>query len=84
MNTELKRLYRSRRESQIGGVCAGLGFYFGMDPVIMRLLVVALTLVTGVVPGAIFYLVAWIVVPPEAAPEPAPATPVENPQTGQA
>jgi phage shock protein C len=63
------RLTRSRTESIIAGVCGGLGEYFGVDPVIVRLIFVLITLTTGV--GVIIYPVLWIVMP--KAPEPAQA-----------
>jgi phage shock protein C len=37
------RLYRSRKDRLVGGVCGGLGAYFGIDPVIVRLVFVVLT-----------------------------------------
>jgi phage shock protein C len=54
------RLYRSRQDRLLGGVCGGLGQYFGIDPVIVRLAFVLL-LTTGI--GLLAYLVLWIVVP---------------------
>jgi phage shock protein C len=58
-----KRLYRSRTDRIVGGVCAGLGEYFGIDPTLVRLAAVLLTLVNGV--GVVVYVVLWIVVPEE-------------------
>ena len=40
MNTESKKLYRSRTDRKIAGICAGLGTYFGIDPTVVRLLFV--------------------------------------------
>lgn len=57
-----KRLYRSRNKI-IAGVCAGFAEYLDMDPVLIRLIFVALTLVTGVIAGLLFYVIAWIVMP---------------------
>ena len=54
------RLYRSRQDRLLGGVCGGLGQYFAIDPVIVRLAFVLL-LTTGV--GLLAYLVLWIVIP---------------------
>lgn len=59
-NTSPPRLYRSRQDRLLGGVCGGLGQYFGIDPVIVRLAFVLL-LTTGI--GFLAYLVLWIVVP---------------------
>ncbi|HXV76792.1 MAG TPA: PspC domain-containing protein [Candidatus Polarisedimenticolaceae bacterium] len=68
MTEPIKRLYRSRTERQIAGVCGGIGTYSAMDPVVIRLLLVALTAVTGFVPGIVAYVVAWIVTPDEPLP----------------
>lgn len=57
------RLYRSRRDRMVGGVCGGLGAYFGIDPVIVRLLFVVLTIWGGM--GVLAYLILWIIIPPE-------------------
>lgn len=57
------RLYRTRRDRIIGGVCGGLGAYFGIDPVIVRLVFVALAIWGGA--GVPIYLILWIIIPPE-------------------
>ena len=82
MNQPVRRLYRSRHQAQLAGICAGLGTYLQMDPVVVRLLVLAVTIFTGVVPGVVTYLAAWIVVPQEPLPLPAatPAQPQPSPQ----
>ncbi len=56
-----KKLYRSRRNSMIAGVCGGLGEYFNVDPTIMRLVAVLLIFADGI--GLIAYIIAWIIVP---------------------
>ena len=58
-----KRLYRSRTDRMLGGVCGGLAAYFGVDPTLVRL-VFALLLVFGG-SGFLLYLILWIVVPEE-------------------
>lgn len=58
---EPKRFYRSRTDRKIGGVSAGLGDYFNMDPMLIRLLFVVLTFAGG--GGVLIYLVLWIVTP---------------------
>ncbi len=63
MPSEIRRLYRSRTERMIGGVCGGLGVYFDMDPTLIRVLFVVLTLAGG--PGLIAYLLLLIIVPIE-------------------
>ncbi len=57
----MKRLYRSREEKIIEGVCGGIGEYFDIDPVIIRIAWIALTFVAGA--GVLAYIIAWIVVP---------------------
>ena len=60
-----KKLFRSQARKMLGGVCAGLGNYFEIDVTLVRLIFVALTLVTAVIPMVIFYLIAWIIIPLE-------------------
>jgi phage shock protein C len=55
------RLYRSRSQKMIAGVSGGLGEYFDVDPVLIRLLFVVTAFISGV--GILAYLVLWIVVP---------------------
>jgi len=62
MTKQPKRLYRSRQDRMIAGVCGGIAEYFNIDPVIIRLLAAAL-LVPGGLPGFIPYVIMWIVVP---------------------
>ncbi len=63
MNDEVKRLYRSRSDRMIGGVCGGLGKFLGLDPTVVRLLFVLLQfLFPGTLVG---YLVLLLIVPEE-------------------
>jgi len=55
-----RRIYRDPDDRMIGGVCGGLAAYTNIDPVIMRLIFVAL-LFMGI--GALAYIILWIVVP---------------------
>ncbi len=80
MSQAIRKLYRSSTEARLAGVCGGLGQYLSFDPVIVRLLWVGITCLTGVIPGVLAYLAAWIIVPLE---EPVQAqTPVEQPNEG--
>jgi len=63
VNEPARRLYRSRTSRVIGGVCGGIAQYFGIDPVIPRLLGVFLVLGAGI--GLLAYIVCWIVIPLE-------------------
>jgi len=68
---EPRRLLRARDGRMMGGVCAGLGRYFNVDPIIFRIGAVVLTLVGGA--GVLAYLAALLLVPAEdAAGEPTP------------
>ena len=51
---EPKRLYRSRRNSMIAGVCGGLAEYLNMDPTVVRLIYVLLSLFTAAFPACSF------------------------------
>ena len=59
----VKRLYRSRTDKKIAGVCGGLAKYFDVDPVIVRLSWLLFVLLAGT--GLILYIIAWIVIPLE-------------------
>ncbi len=63
--TKHKSLYRSRKDNLICGVCRGLADYFEIDPVLMRVIVVLVTVFTGIVPGIIVYFILCAVVPKE-------------------
>ena len=58
-----KKLYRSSKQRMIAGICGGLAEYFDMDVIIMRLLFVAISLLSVLFPMVIFYIIAWIIVP---------------------
>lgn len=60
-------LRRSTDDRVLGGVCGGLGRYFNVDPVWLRLGFVVFTLAGGA--GILFYLIAWIVIPAQKAGE---------------
>jgi phage shock protein C len=58
-----ERLYRSRRFKIFGGVAGGLAQYFNLDPVLVRVLFVIITIMHGF--GILLYIILWIVVPEE-------------------
>jgi phage shock protein PspC (stress-responsive transcriptional regulator) len=58
MNTETRKLYRSRDERWIAGVCGGLAKHLGVDPLLMRLMFIVTAEVT-----APLYILLWIFVP---------------------
>lgn len=58
-----ERLYRSRSKKIIGGVAGGLADYLNLDPVLIRVLFVIITLINGL--GILLYIILWIVVQEE-------------------
>lgn len=58
-----RRLYRSRDERMIGGVCGGIAEWLGWDPTIVRVLYVVVSILSVAFPGILAYLVLWIIVP---------------------
>jgi len=59
---EIKRLYRSTTDVVLGGVCAGLGEYFNIDPVIFRIIFV-ISFFAGA--GILVYIILWVLIPPK-------------------
>ncbi len=57
----MKKFYRIAEGKKIAGVCAGLGKYFNLDPVLIRVLFVASILFSGF--GLLAYLVLWLIAP---------------------
>ena len=67
---EVKKLYRSKKDRMIAGVCGGIAEYLGIDSSIVRLLWVLLCLLNGI--GIILYIAAAIIIP--EAPEEKPSS----------
>ena len=63
LKDKIRKLYRSKTNKIIAGVCGGLADYFSIDPTLMRVIYIVLFLVTGVVPLIILYLLLWILIP---------------------
>jgi len=59
----MKKLYRSRKNRVLAGVCGGIGEYFEIDPVIVRLIWIVLTMIRGF--GLILYIIAIFLIPVE-------------------
>ncbi len=62
----MERLYRSRDNKYLFGICGGIGEYFNIDPTIVRLIVVVLALVnlaSSLIALVIFYIVAYFIIP---------------------
>lgn len=62
-----KRLYRDPHNRMIGGVCGGIGRYFDIDPVIIRLIFALFAIFGGA--GILVYIVAWMLVPLAKTPQ---------------
>lgn len=60
---ETKKLYRKTNHRVFGGVCAGLGDYFNVDMVLIRLLWTLAVVVGGI--GLLAYVIAWVIIPDE-------------------
>ncbi len=58
-----RRLYRSRSDEQVSGVCAGLAQYLGVEPIWVRIAFVLLTLINGA--GILLYIILALVIPKE-------------------
>jgi len=63
---EHSRLYRSHKNSVIGGVCGGLGDYLNTDPLVFRILFAVAFFVGG--SGLLIYVILWIVIPQDEIP----------------
>ena len=58
-----KNLTRSRKNRMIAGVCGGLAEYFNMDPTVVRLLYVVVSVMSVAFPGILVYLILWVIMP---------------------
>ena len=58
---EPRKLYRSRNQRMVAGVCGGLADYFNIDATVVRVLFLILSVFGGT--GLVIYLVMWIIVP---------------------
>jgi phage shock protein C len=70
MSENVKKLYRSRKDRWLAGICGGIAHYFELDPTIIRVLFVLLSVFAG--GGILAYIILWLIIPeePEAS-EPA-------------
>jgi len=61
----MRKLYLSRENSKIFGVCGGIGQTYDIDPTLVRLAAVFLCLASGILPLLFTYIIAWVIVPKE-------------------
>lgn len=59
----VKKLFLSTTDRKLSGVCGGIGEFFNIDPTVVRLGWVVVTLLTGIMPGIIAYIITAIVIP---------------------
>lgn len=59
----MKKIFRSKSDKMIAGICGGLGELFEIDPTLIRLGLVFIGLATGIVPLVIAYIIGWIIIP---------------------
>jgi phage shock protein C len=59
----IKKLYLSDTDKKLSGVCGGIGEYFNIDATLVRLSWIFVTVVTGLFPGVVAYIVAAVVIP---------------------
>lgn len=62
---QMDKLYRSKDNRIIAGVCGGLGEYFKVDPTLIRLLWLLISVVSAGLGGLVAYIVAWVIIPEE-------------------
>jgi phage shock protein PspC (stress-responsive transcriptional regulator) len=63
-------LQRARQDKMIAGVVGGLARRFGMDPTVLRIIYVLVSLFSAAFPGILVYLILWILMPQEPVPGP--------------
>ncbi len=73
-----KKLYRSRTDRIIGGLCGGAGEYLNVDANAIRLVYTIITVLTGVFPGIIAYILGIFIVPSEPLITPVASKPVTD------
>ena len=59
----MKKLYLTKNNSRIFGVCGSIGETYDIDPTMVRLVTVFLCLSTGILPLLLTYIIAWIIIP---------------------
>ncbi|MDD5541405.1 MAG: PspC domain-containing protein [Candidatus Neomarinimicrobiota bacterium] len=59
----MKRVYRSKTDQKLAGICGGLGEMFNIDSTLIRLALVFATILTGFFPLVITYIVGWVIIP---------------------
>ena len=71
MSTEMKRLYRSKEDRMVGGVCGGIAEHLSVDPTLIRLLYVLFALTGG--SGVLAYIIMLVIIPEKPREESVPS-----------
>ena len=61
----MKRVYLSKKDKKILGLCGGISQAYDIDPAIVRLMTIFLCIATGIIPLLLTYLAGWFIVPEE-------------------
>ncbi len=64
MSKEVKKLYRSRKDKMVAGICGGIGEIYSLDPTMVRL-VYALITIFSAGTALLVYILGWIIIPEE-------------------
>ena len=67
-----KKIYRNAKDGWLGGVLEGLAEYLNIDVVVLRLLFIFFLIGTGIMPGVLGYVIAWVLIPQKPHIEPVP------------
>ena len=59
----MRKLYLSKTDKKILGICAGIGETYDLDPTVVRLATVCACLITGIAPMMLAYFIAWVIIP---------------------
>ena len=65
MTASANPLRRSRQHRMIAGICGGLADWLGWDPTLVRVLYVAVSVLSAAFPGLLVYLILWLLMPEE-------------------
>lgn len=63
LEKNMKKLYRSRNNKMLAGICGGIGEFTGVDPTLVRLVFLLFLILTGILPLGLLYLIAIFVIP---------------------
>ena len=69
-----KKLTRSTSDRWIAGICGGIGEYLEIDPNVIRVIWVIVTVLTGFIAGIIIYILLWIILPEQGQARPVGTT----------